>query len=85
MPGRERASAPVTPLVAYTIPRFCEAHDISVRFYFKMRDAGLGPREMRIGRAVRISLKAAADWAVAREQQTDRENATSAESATAGS
>ncbi|WP_066501018.1 hypothetical protein [Bradyrhizobium macuxiense] len=68
MPASEKAPAPATPLAAYTIPKFCEAHDISERFYFKMRDAGLGPREMRIGRAVRISLKAAADWAEAREK-----------------
>lgn len=65
---RADGKTPVTPLAAYTIPKFCAAHDISVRFYFKMRDAGFGPREMRIGRSVRISLAAAADWAAAREK-----------------
>lgn len=67
---------PPIPRAAYTIPEFCEAFRISERTYFNMRDEGCGPREMRIGRTVRISLAAATDWALAREQQTARKQAT---------
>ena len=42
---------------AYTIPEFGRAYSISVRTYFNMRDEGLGPREMGVGRAVRISRR----------------------------
>lgn len=52
---------------AYTIPEFCEAHRISQSMYFKLRNAGLGPREMRAMRKVTISLEAATDWRRERE------------------
>lgn len=52
---------------AYTIPEFCEAHRISQSMYFKLRNAGLGPREMRSMRRVTISIEAAIDWRRARE------------------
>ncbi|MGY3496753.1 hypothetical protein [Bradyrhizobium sp. USDA 4502] len=55
------------PRAAFTIKEFCEAHRISPAMYFKLRDAGLGPREMRTGRRVTISFEAAADWRRARE------------------
>lgn len=70
MAVNENAPAAATPRAAYTIPQFCEAFAISQRTYFNMRHEGWGPREMRVGRAVRISLAAAADWARAREQQS---------------
>ncbi|UPK40550.1 hypothetical protein IVB18_34705 [Bradyrhizobium sp. 186] len=62
---------------AYTIPEFCEAFRISERTYFNMRDEGCGPRELRIGRTVRISMAAAAEWAAAREQHAGRKTAIS--------
>src|SRR5262245_29279774 len=52
---------------AYTIKEFCEAHRISIAFYYVMKDAGWGPREMRAGTRVLISHEAAADWRRARE------------------
>lgn len=55
------------PRAAFTIKEFCKAHRISEAMYFKLRDAGLGPREMRAGRRVTISLEAATDWRRARE------------------
>jgi hypothetical protein len=70
------------PRAAYTISSFCEAYAISPRMYFKMRDAGWGPREMGIGRAVRITFDAAADWALACEQlRKDRQKAIATEAA----
>lgn len=53
---------------AFTIKEFCAAHRISVAMFYKMRAAGLGPREMRVGRKVVVSIEAAADWRRAREQ-----------------
>jgi hypothetical protein len=55
------------PRAAYTIPEFCTAHRISQAMYFKFRAAGFGPREMRTGRKVTISLEAAEQWRRARE------------------
>jgi hypothetical protein len=55
------------PRAAYTIPEFCTAHRISQAMYFKLRAAGFGPREMRAGRRVTVSLEAAVQWRRARE------------------
>jgi predicted DNA-binding transcriptional regulator AlpA len=50
-----------------TIPEFCESERISRAHYFNMRSRGEGPREMRIGKSVRISPEARADWRRERE------------------
>jgi predicted DNA-binding transcriptional regulator AlpA len=48
---------------ALTIKEFCATHGISASAFYEMKREGLGPREMRIGRAgVRISQEAAAAW-----------------------
>jgi hypothetical protein len=52
---------------AYSISEFCESHRISESFYFKLKKQGRGPREMRVGDRVLISLEAAADWRRERE------------------
>jgi hypothetical protein len=49
------------------IPVFCEIHEISRSQYYKERRAGRGPREMRIGRCVRITKEAQADYRRERE------------------
>jgi hypothetical protein len=64
------SAEPEVPRAAYTIKEFCAAHRISEAMYFKLRDAGLGPREMRALRKVTISVEAAAEW------RRERENAT---------
>jgi hypothetical protein len=55
------------PRAAYSIPEFCKAHRICEAFYYKLRAAGLGPREMRTLRKVTISVEAAEDWRRERE------------------
>jgi hypothetical protein len=55
------------PRAAYSIPEFCTAHRICEAFYYKLRAAGLGPREMRAGRRVTVSMEAAKEWRRARE------------------
>lgn len=62
------------PRAALTIKEFCKAYRISEAMFFKLRAAGLGPRVMRTGRRVTISMEAATDWRRAREhasQETD--------------
>jgi hypothetical protein len=50
------------PPVTFTINEFCVAHKISAAFYYALKRAGLGPREMVLGRRRIISGEAAADW-----------------------
>jgi len=57
-----------TPPSAYTIAQFCERNQISQAHYFNLKKRKQGPREIRAGKSVRISLDAEADW------QRDREN-----------
>ncbi|TMK11242.1 MAG: hypothetical protein E6G75_19450 [Alphaproteobacteria bacterium] len=52
---------------AFSIAEFCRAHRISQSMYFKMRNLGLGPREMAVGSRRLISQEAAAEWRNARE------------------
>jgi hypothetical protein len=42
-----KPTEPEVPRMAFTIKEFCAAHRISPAMYFKLRAAGLGPREMR--------------------------------------
>jgi hypothetical protein len=65
---------------AYTIPQFCEAHHISLPTYYKFKNAGMAPAEMRIGAVVRISREAAAEWRLARTNPTGDEAAAVARS-----
>jgi hypothetical protein len=51
---------------AYSIAAFCRRHGISEAFYFKLRQQGQGPREMRLGSRVLISREEAARWRRAR-------------------
>jgi hypothetical protein len=54
----------------YTIKEFCHAHRLSEAMYYKLRAAGLGPREMRALKKVTISIEAAAEWRRQREAAT---------------
>jgi hypothetical protein len=63
------------PRAAYSIAEFCEAYGIAIRTYFNLRDEGKGPREMRLGRRVLISVESALAWAREREEETAAANA----------
>ena len=64
------------PRAAYSIPEFCEAFGIAIRTYFNLREEGKGPREMRLGRRVLITVESALAWARAREAVTaEQQNA----------
>jgi hypothetical protein len=47
---------------AFSIPDFCRRHRISESFYHKLKNQGLGPATMRVGKRVLISRDAAKRW-----------------------
>ena len=51
----------IAPL-AFTIPQFCQAHNVSRSQYYEMKKDGSAPVEMKIGRKKLISHESAADW-----------------------
>jgi predicted DNA-binding transcriptional regulator AlpA len=55
-----------TAIEAYSIPEFCEAHNISIAHFYVLRQKGLAPKEMRLGRRCLISRESAATWRAAR-------------------
>ena len=57
----EKAETPVE-LKAYTIPQFCEAHNISLDSYYRMQRVGDGPKIKKVGHATRITVEAAKAW-----------------------
>jgi hypothetical protein len=59
---RARKKRPPVPRLAMSVGQFCEAVQISEDMYWKMKRAGGGPRELRVGRAVRITPAAAKEW-----------------------
>ena len=63
----EQSSGGSIPRAAYSIPEFCEAFGISIRTFFNLRHEGKGPREIRLGRRVLISVESALAWARQRE------------------
>ncbi len=58
---------------AFSIAEFCFRNSISPTLYHKLKKFGRAPREMVLGRAIRISLAAEADWRRAREMPDDTE------------
>jgi hypothetical protein len=58
---------------AFLIKEFCKRNRISLATYHKIKKEGRGPREMSLGRAIRISIEAERDWRAAREMPDDTE------------
>jgi hypothetical protein len=56
--------------LAYSIKEFCQLHRISQATYFDLKNRGLGPVEMHVGRRRFVSAEAAAEWRRQREQDT---------------
>lgn len=48
--------------VSYTIPQFCDAYHFSRVHYYTLKAQGLAPDEIRLGRRVVITQRAAAQW-----------------------
>ena len=47
---------------AHSIDEFCASHDICRATLYNLWRAGNGPRSMRVGSRVLISVEAASDW-----------------------
>ena len=58
------------PTAVYSVASFCVAHGISEAFYFKLKNQGLGPDEMRLGSRIFITHESAARWRTVREAAT---------------
>lgn len=65
--GKARRRSTTTPIAAYTIKEFCDAHGFSIAFYYVLKKRKEAPREMKLGRRILISAEAAADWRKTRE------------------
>jgi hypothetical protein len=61
---------PPIPRAAYWIEEFCAAHGLAVSTYYKLKNLGLGPDEMHVGRRRLISFEAAERWRCQREKAT---------------
>ena len=55
------------PRLSWTIYEFCSAVGINRCTYERLRKQGLHPREMLVGKRVRISQDSAREWIAARE------------------
>src|SRR5262249_33982086 len=58
------------PPACFTVTTFCLAHHISESFFFKLRNDGLGPREMQLGGRILITFEDAAAWRAERVAAT---------------
>ncbi|MCA0241403.1 MAG: helix-turn-helix domain-containing protein [Proteobacteria bacterium] len=63
------------PQATYTVPQFCDAHNVSRTHLYQLLKDGAGPALMKVGRRTLISVEAAAAW------RRDMEAATAAEAA----
>jgi hypothetical protein len=50
---------------AFTIPEFCNAHRISLGFFYELQKSGRAPRVKRIGARRIVTAEAAAAWRAA--------------------
>lgn len=54
----------------YTVPQFCDAHNVSRTHLYALWKEDKGPRLMKVGRRTLISAEAAADWRKRMEDET---------------
>ena len=47
---------------SYTIPQWCAAYHVSRGHYYTLKEQGLAPQELRLGRRVIITRRAAEQW-----------------------
>ncbi len=63
-----RSADPAT----YTVTTFCQEHNISRSYLYRLWNEGRGPRRTKLGRRTLISREAAADWRRQMEVETFR-------------
>jgi predicted DNA-binding transcriptional regulator AlpA len=67
-----------------TIPEFCRLHGISRGTYYNLVAQGSGPREMRVGSRVLITVESAAEWRKAMERRAEDDEANKADAVMGG-
>jgi hypothetical protein len=70
---------PGIPTLGFRIPGFCQAHGLSLDFYYRMQRDKLGPKTMKIGGVTIISVWAAEALRREREAATAAKELTSVE------
>ena len=65
---RPKSALSVGDKLALTI-QVCAAHNISLAYFYVLRQRGEGLREMRVGRRVLISIEEARAWREAQQQK----------------
>ena len=65
-----RQRAPRQPDHLRDIATFCDRNGISESYYFALKRAGRGPREIKLGKRILITPEAEAEWRAARERET---------------
>jgi hypothetical protein len=58
-----------------TRQEFCARNRFSIPFYNKLKEQGLGPREIRVQSKILITAEADADWRAEREAETATQQA----------
>ena len=66
------ATSIIAPQV-FSIATFCARNGIGLTLYHRLKREGRGPREMRLGRTIRITIDAERDWQRDREFPSDAE------------
>lgn len=69
--ARHIATKDMAPL-CFTIAEFCASHRIGQSKYYELRDAGIGPDEIRLGGKVLITVEAAQRWRAARDAEAQK-------------
>ena len=49
-------------LISYTIPQWCGAYHVSRSYYYTLKEQGMAPQEIKLGRKVIITRRAAEKW-----------------------
>jgi hypothetical protein len=62
VPRKVRVKKIVVADPSLTVAEFCDAESIGRSTYHKLRKEGRGPRELRIGPAIRITHQARIEW-----------------------
>jgi len=67
----KKPNKPPILTLSLTVKQFCQSVPMSLSTYMKLKAVGKGPKEMQVGRAVRISLESARAWTKERERERE--------------
>jgi hypothetical protein len=56
---------------AYDVRRFCDSHNVSRTQLYRLWAQGRGPRFFKLGKQLRITAEAAAEWRAQMQAETD--------------